>query len=222
MWAKHLIWQLVGFGEGRESGLWKQLKCLITKLQQWGGRSVFGWRFGGLKLPQSCLNKADPSGQFSSGLWEHTSSCDGEWGQSGGTALKEWKWPQRALLLRSLSLTHSIPCMFFPSSLPTKELSPLCLLPFLKESPGRSFQERNLIYFETRNKRLGMNVQKEPLSTSIIKGCEVILCVWIFEMKCCVWREPLGPLKESALTWMHWTKNMWEPPTHTFTTLWWV
>lgn len=41
---------------------------------------------------------------------------------------------------------------FFPPP-PTKEISLGCLGSFLKDSPGQSFQERNLIYFGTRGKK---------------------------------------------------------------------
>lgn len=99
--------------------------------------------------------------------------------------------PESATAEAFVSHLFSSMYIFFYPSQPTKELSLPCLLPFLKESPGRSFQERNLIYFETGNKRLVMNVRREPVSRSA-EG----FCVWIFEMNRCEWKEPRGPFKK--------------------------
>lgn len=139
--------------------------------------------------------------------------------QSGWNCFKGIEMtPESAAAEAFVSHLFSSMYVFFYPSQPTKELSLLCLLPFLKESPGRSFQERNLIYFETGNKRLVMNVKKEPVSRSV-EG----FCVWIFEMNHCEWKEPRGPFKKSALTWRLWTRNVWEPLLlHTFPALWWV
>lgn len=101
--------------------------------------------------------------------------------------------PESATAEAFVSHLFSSMYFFFYPSQPTKELSLLCLLPFLKKSPGRSFQERNLIYFETGNKRLVMNVRREPVSRSVEE-----FCVWIFEMNHCEWKEPRGPFKKKC------------------------
>lgn len=94
----------------------------ITKLQQRGLPFSVWLKVWGTHGP--AWTRTNPSRLLSSGMWKHTSSCDGGGQQSRGTAFKEWKWPQGA----TAEVFVSFPCMFFSPSHPTKELSLLCFL----------------------------------------------------------------------------------------------
>lgn len=134
-----------GWGRREGGSEWgRSWMGLIKKNKKscFGGLTVL-WLFGCLdfwtaatallKFHQNRTNP--PSGHPPSGALARTTSCEG--GQSGGTALKEWKWPQRAWLQRSLSLTHSAPCIFSSTSTKKRDISPLPG-PFspLKDSPA--------------------------------------------------------------------------------------
>lgn len=134
-----------GVGGGGRERVREELDGFNLKKKKkscFGGLTVL-WLFGCLdfwtvatallKFHQNRTNP--PSGHPPSGALARTTSCEG--GQSGGTALKEWKWPQRAWLQRSLSLTHSAPCIFSSTSTKKRDISPLPG-PFfpLKDSPA--------------------------------------------------------------------------------------
>lgn len=75
-----------------------------------------------------------------------------------------------------------------------------CLVPFLKDSPGTSFQEKNQIDSGTRTK--GKNVGRAMQSTVNIHNKRPLydsVCLDV-EMNCCEHKEPLGPLKGNVLT----------------------
>lgn len=159
--GKRLRCCLLGFEEERRSGLERHWKSLIKNV------ALVGWTFAGLEWwPRPCLNsdlnRANPHQAIP------------HWGL--GIHPQPWRGPIRRNGFDGIEMTlestgakvfvsHTFSSVFTPHPPPTNQQKRYlhCVVPFLKDSPGKSFQEKHLIYFGTRME--GKNVGRTKQST---------------------------------------------------------